>query len=104
MRAASTSHVFASKDAGTNWRDIDRRRLPNVSHCAVEFDGPARAYFCGEPLRRICDCGFRDDVVSGLSGNLPAVPVMDLVYHDGDRTLTAATYGRGLWRARAGKQ
>ena len=30
---------------------------------------------------------------------LPNVMINDLVYHDRDRTLTAATYGRGIWRA-----
>jgi hypothetical protein len=35
---------------------------------------------------------------NNLTRNLPAVMVVDLVYHQGDRTLTAATYGRSLWR------
>ena len=38
-----------------------------------------------------------------MSGNLPCVVVSDLVYHDKDRTLTAATYGRGVWRIRPGR-
>jgi hypothetical protein len=33
-----------------------------------------------------------------LTRNLPNVMVVDLVHHDADRTLTAATYGRSLWR------
>src|SRR5262249_27081634 len=35
-------------------------------------------------------------------GNLPSVVVSDLVYHDKDQTLTAATYGRGIWRISPG--
>ena len=33
-----------------------------------------------------------------LSATLPNVVVTSLVYHYDDRTLTAATYGRGIWR------
>ncbi|HEV2729460.1 MAG TPA: hypothetical protein VGV15_05465, partial [Terriglobales bacterium] len=37
-----------------------------------------------------------------ISGNLPSVVVSDLVYHHKDRTLNAATYGRGVWHMRPG--
>jgi hypothetical protein len=37
-----------------------------------------------------------------INGNLPNVVVSDLVYHHRDRTLTAATYGRGIWRIQIG--
>jgi hypothetical protein len=33
-----------------------------------------------------------------LTRNLPTVPIVDLVYHDADGTLTAASYGRSIWR------
>ena len=33
-----------------------------------------------------------------LTRNLPNVQIVDLVYHDRDQTLLAASYGRGLWR------
>ena len=33
-----------------------------------------------------------------ISANLPNVIVTDLVYHDNSKSLTAATYGRSLWR------
>ena len=33
-----------------------------------------------------------------LSATLPNVVVNCLVYHHDDRILTAATYGRGIWR------
>src|SRR4030095_7179925 len=39
-----------------------------------------------------------------INGNLPSVVVSDLVYHHRDRTLTAATYGRGVWRMRPGRE
>jgi len=37
-----------------------------------------------------------------MSANLPNVNVVDLVFHEKDRTLSAATYGRSLWRTRIG--
>jgi hypothetical protein len=35
---------------------------------------------------------------TAVPANLPNVIVADLVYHHNDRILTAATYGRGIWR------
>ena len=32
------------------------------------------------------------------SRNMPHTMVVDLVYHLGERTLTAATYGRSIWK------
>ena len=34
-----------------------------------------------------------------ITGAIPNASVTDLVYHEASNTLTAATYGRGLWRA-----
>jgi len=33
-----------------------------------------------------------------MTGNLPNVMVVDLVLQEKDGTLSAATYGRSLWR------
>jgi ligand-binding sensor domain-containing protein len=33
-----------------------------------------------------------------LSKNLPNAMIVDLVYHEKDGTLSAATYGRSIWR------
>ena len=35
---------------------------------------------------------------SNLSKNLPNAMIVDLVYHEKDGTLSAATYGRSIWR------
>jgi hypothetical protein len=91
-------HVFRSADGGLNWVDIDRGELPDVPFhsVAVPAAHPARVYAS-------CDVGVfvSDDegaTWANLTGNLPAVMVVDLVYHETDRTLTAATYGRSVWR------
>ena len=94
------SHVFLSADAGVTWRDIDNRRLPNVPHQALAFqvDAPD-SFYVGN------DAGvfYTPDLGAtwvNVSRNLPNVMIVDLVYHEKDRTLTAATYGRSLWRVK----
>jgi photosystem II stability/assembly factor-like uncharacterized protein len=92
------SHVFRSKDGGQTWTDIDRGRLPDVPHHAIAIPRrkPSTLYVCS-------DAGVFVSTNAGgdwknLTRNLPNVPTVDLVYHERDRTLTAASYGRSLWR------
>ena len=35
-----------------------------------------------------------------MTGQLPNAKVVDLVLHEQDKTLSAATYGRSLWRTK----
>ncbi len=99
-----SSHVFLSTDGGLNWTDIDEGRLPAVPHHAAVFESvpPHRLFVCGDG-GVYCNAALKGGrPVPGawhdVSGNLPNVMVVDLVYHHGSGTLTAATYGRGLWR------
>jgi photosystem II stability/assembly factor-like uncharacterized protein len=94
------SHLFRSKDRGRTWSDIDQGRLPDVPHHAIAIptSKPATLYVSS-------DAGvFVSNNAGGtwknLTRNLPTVPIVDLVYHEADRTLTAASYGRSLWRLR----
>ena len=94
------SHVFRSQDMGETWTDIDGGKLPNVVYYAAAFEShpPYRLFVAG-------DVGVWARIETGwlnISGNLPSVVVSDLVYHHRDRTLFAATYGRGVWRMRPG--
>lgn len=90
-------HVFSSSDGGTTWADADQGQLPDVPHHAVVFqtDAPDRIYVAN-------DVGVFASVGGGawrnLTRNLPYVPVVDLVYHQRDGMLLAATYGRSIWR------
>ena len=95
------SHVFRSQDAGDTWKDIDAGKLPNVVFYAAAYQThpPYRLFVSG-------DVGVWAEFKPGwlnINGNLPNVVVSDLVYHHKDRTLTAATYGRGVWRMRPGQ-
>jgi photosystem II stability/assembly factor-like uncharacterized protein len=91
-------HVFRSPDGGLSWVDVDRGDLPDAPLLSLALPAahPGRIYVCG-------DAGvFASDdegaTWANLTGNLPNVTVIDLVYHEDERSLTAATYGRSIWR------
>jgi len=92
------SHVFRSIDGGNTWEDIDKRQLPNVPHHVVVAVSSAS----GDRLYVGNDAGvFAWDSKAtwmNLSRNLPHTMVVDLVLHEGSKTLFAATYGRSIWR------
>lgn len=91
-------HVFRSDDGGMTWHDSDRGHLPDVPHHAVVIpaDDP-QTIFLGNDAGVFAshDLG---KTWRSMNGNLPNTMVVDLVYHENEGTLTAATYGRSLWR------
>lgn len=93
-------HVFRSKDGGSTWVDIDRGQLPDVPHHAIAISraAPSTLYVCSDAGVHVSTDG--GGTWKSLTRNLPTVPIVDLVFHEKDRTLTAASYGRGIWRLR----
>ncbi|MFL6274291.1 MAG: WD40/YVTN/BNR-like repeat-containing protein [Blastocatellia bacterium] len=92
------SHVFRSKDGGLTWEDADKGQLPDVPHhsMAIPRSSPNTIYVCNDVGVFVStDAG---ETWMNLTRNLPHVMVVDLVYHEKDRTLNAATYGRSIWR------
>ncbi len=91
-------HVFHSSDGGEHWRDLDRGQLPDVPHHALVIppDDP-EAIFVGSDAGVFASHD-RGASWRSMNGNLPNTMVVDLVYHERNGTLTAATYGRSLWR------
>lgn len=92
------AHVFESQDGGSSWRDLDQGRLPKVSHHAVVIppDAPQWLFVCNDAgVYHSPDFG---QTWTTLNRNLPNVMLVDLVYHQATGTLTAATYGRSIWR------
>ena len=94
----NNSHLFKSKDGGLSWVDIDKGRLPDVPHNAVvvQSDDPKRVYVAND--LGVFASRNRGKSWRRLTRNLPNVPVVDLVYHEADGILFAATYGRSIWR------
>ena len=95
---SNASHVFRSKDGGSTWTDIDRGQLPDVPHHAIAIASarPSTLYVCSDAGVHVSpDAG---ETWKSLIRNLPTVPIVDLVYHEADSTLTAASYGRSIWR------
>jgi photosystem II stability/assembly factor-like uncharacterized protein len=92
------SHVFRSSDGGLNWVDIDRGELPDAPLLSIALPAshPGRVYVCGDAGVFVLDD--QGATWSNLTRNLPNVMVVDLVYHERDHNLTAATYGRSFWR------
>lgn len=92
------SHVFRTRDAGLTWEDIDNGQLPDVPHhvAIIPNDDPKKIFVGNDA--GVFAWNERDGTWSNLSKNLPHAMVVDLVYHDKDRTLSAATYGRSIWR------
>ena len=94
------SHVFRSRDGGRTWEDVDKGQLPNVPHHAVVMrpDKPKTVYVGNDAGVFVShDSG---ETWMNMTNNLPNVMVVDLVLQEKDGTLSAATYGRSLWRTR----
>ena len=95
---AAYPHIFLSEDNGVFWRPIDSPHMPNSAcHAAIfETHKPYRLFVASDfGVWMTLDLSRWTDV----STTLPNVMISDLVYHHGSRSLTAATYGRGIWRA-----
>lgn len=92
------SHVYRSTDGGASWEDADGGALPDVPHSSLAIPRvrPDEVYVANDVGVFVShDFG---DTWRNLTRNLPSVNVVDLVYRDADGTLSAATYGRGIWR------
>jgi len=91
------NHVFYSEDGGASWRAIDGPEMPDVPYHSAAFEShsPYRLFVAND-----CGVWMTEDLRhwADISATLPNVVVTSLVYHYDDRMLTAATYGRGIWR------
>ena len=92
------NHVFGSSDGALSWTALDAGMLPDAPFHSIASPAahPNRVYVCGDAGVFVSDDA--GDSWLNLTGNLPNVMAVDLVYSEGDRTLTVATYGRSFWR------
>lgn len=93
--------VYYSNNAGTTWTNISGS-LPNVPiHCIAYEDkngSPNDALYIGTDIGIFYRDDNTGDWIPFMNG-LPTVPVFDLEINYGSGVITAATYGRGLWRS-----
>ena len=91
-------HVFRSDDAGATWRDTDGGQLPDSPHQAIACrpDQPNTIFVASDAA--VFQSDDSGATWTNISSNLPHTMFVDLVYHQKDRTLTVATYGRSIFR------
>lgn len=92
------SHVYRSKDGGLTWEDLDKGQLPDVPHhvAIIRNDKPSWLYVGNDAGVFVLDMNVGTWL--NLTKNLPNAMVVDLVYHEKHGALSAATYGRSIWR------
>lgn len=86
--------VFKTTNGGKSWKDISTN-LPNTPVNEIVV--------IGKHLAVGTDVGVFLAASKGgkwftLGNNLPTIPILDLRYHEGTNTLTAATFGHGIQR------
>jgi hypothetical protein len=86
--------VFVSYDSGDSWTNLSGS-LPNVPVNAIQVDQNLNAYI-GTDIGVFYRGVEMADWVP-FWNDLPIVPVTDLELNEGDGTIRAATFGRGVW-------
>ncbi|MEA2348629.1 MAG: hypothetical protein QOG62_2416, partial [Thermoleophilaceae bacterium] len=91
---ADTAHLVRTKDGGVTWDNISVG-LPSapVNDVVLIGDDLVVATDVGVFLSRNAGASWLQ-----LGANLPLAPVLDVRYHAPTGTLTAATFGRSVWR------
>jgi hypothetical protein len=93
--------VYRSLDAGSTWTNISGT-LPNVPALSIAFQdnngSPGGAVYVGTDIGMFYRDNNHSDWVPFRNG-LPSVPIFDIEINYNSGVITAATYGRGLWRS-----
>ncbi|MFN7925146.1 MAG: hypothetical protein U0Q16_33925 [Bryobacteraceae bacterium] len=97
------AHVYASLDGGLTWTSADpKQQCPDVPHHGLAFETrpPYRVFVANDAgvWAGSWDETLKNYHWENFTGNLPRQMVTDVVYHAGTHSLTASTYGRGIWR------
>lgn len=95
--------VFRTTNAGATWSNLSLS-LPNIPIYSIVFanntNSPSGAVYIGTEL----GVYYTDDLIPDWEpyyNGLPMVPVVDLFMDYTNAALTAATFGRGIWRSEA---
>ena len=90
-------YIFRTADCGTTWTNISGN-LPEGAYLQVLREDPKNA----DVLYAGTETGLYVSVVGGndwfrVGGNLPAVPVHEVIVHPRENDLIVATHGRGVF-------
>jgi photosystem II stability/assembly factor-like uncharacterized protein len=96
-----SSHVFASRDGGSSWQDLDQGNLPDVPTNALAHDPrDAEVLFVGNDIGVFASPD-RGETWYSLNDGLPsAVMVFDLEVFPPERLRRAGSHGNGVWELR----
>ena len=95
----STNKVYETNDAGVTWTNITGNNLPGLPVNCITYQGNAK-----DDLYIGTDIGVyhKDNTMSEwvpYNNGLPNVIVKELEIHYDEGTISAATYGRGVWES-----
>ena len=95
----NTDKVYETNDAGINWSNISGNNLPGLPvNCIVYQDGANDDLYIGT------DVGvyYKNNIMTEwapFNDGLPNVIVKELEIHYSKGTISAATFGRGIWES-----
>ena len=94
-----THKVYESANGGLNWVNITANGLPNLPvNCIVYQAGTNDDLYVGTDVGVYYKNNTMTDWIPYMTG-LPNVVVKELEIHYASGTISAATYGRGVWES-----
>ena len=91
--------VYETNDAGNSWINISGNNLPAIPvNCIVYQSGSNDDLYIGTDI----GVYYKDNTMSEwipFNNGLPNVIISELEIHYGEGTISAATYGRGIWES-----
>ncbi|MDG1348186.1 MAG: T9SS type A sorting domain-containing protein [Flavobacteriales bacterium] len=91
--------VYESNDGGSTWINITANGLPNLpANCIVYQGGANDDLYVGTDIGVYYKDNTMTDWIPFMTG-LPNVIIKELEIHYDEGTISAATYGRGIWES-----
>jgi len=90
-----TSYVFKSSDLGKTWKALADTSIKAYCHIIKQDLVNPNLLFLGTESGLYISINGGDNWAR-FKGNIPKVPVMDMVIHPRDQSLVVATHGRGI--------
>jgi len=95
----SSHKIYESNDGGVNWINITATGLPNLpANCIVYQAGTNDDLYVGTDVGVYYKNNTMSDWIPFMNG-LPNVVIKELEIHYTEGTISAATFGRGVWES-----